>query len=668
MRFLSLNLFRFFFLMAGVFIHISTLYAVEKTNSIEALFKESRFDEAVKASSSSAHPLNALIMKAREKKLAQAPMWQALGRYQKGLSGVVSQVDDAHFFLSDLGKTDSAKELEATLASFYSPVLIEPTKHISQCRFVARFRWLNEQLDLEAFGIKTEKCEDYELYRSLMKGDTATVIFPASHPNGPSSMFGHTLLRIDKKGQTRATRMLGYSINYAAQVDPNVGSFNYAFRGLSGGFPGKFSVIPYYTKLREYSQMENRDIWEYTLKLSPEELDWVLLYVYEIGPSYFEYYFFTENCSYHLLSLLDVAFPDKPLTDNFTGWTIPVDTLSLLQRRGLISKVTFHPSKAREIRFRRKQLNDAENRLANHIYSNGVVDSAKRELDSLHPERQAKVLDLASDFLRYQKLSLVDKFDDGKLNQAEREILLTRSKLGVKSEALDIPAPDRQPQQGHKTARMRLQGGRVGDNNFLELAWKPAYHSLIDPSEGYSRTAAVGFFNIAARYEQEKGGLQLQHVKLIELTSLEPRDSFFNHFSWNVLLDWQRQALSQLESSGIYGARTGAGLSFDLTESEKWVIYSFFNAKLSASSAYGDGYAASPGLSVGFIAEPFSMWRIHLDAYYFQNVLDKDMIESGLTITQGVALTPTLSLLIEAKKTKFFVKEEELSIGLNWYH
>ena len=61
--------------------------------------------------------------------------------------------------------------------------------------------------------------------------------------------------------------------------------------------------------------LENRDVWEYELNLEPHEIERLLAHTWELGFTRFDYYFFDENCSYHLLSLLDVARPGVELTD-----------------------------------------------------------------------------------------------------------------------------------------------------------------------------------------------------------------------------------------------------------------------------------------------------------------------------------------------------------------
>jgi len=44
----------------------------------------------------------------------------------------------------------------------------------------------------------------------------------------------------------------------------------FAINALIGVYPGMFSIMPYYLKVREYNDLENRDIWEYELNLTPQ--------------------------------------------------------------------------------------------------------------------------------------------------------------------------------------------------------------------------------------------------------------------------------------------------------------------------------------------------------------------------------------------------------------
>ena len=136
------------------------------------------------------------------------------------------------------------------------------------------------------------------------------LVFPAAYLNSPSSMFGHTLLRIDQADVTsNNTALLSYALNFGAYIEGMDNSILYAWKGLMGGYPGMFALVPYREKLAEYSRLENRDLWEYKLNLTPEETGRMVEHVWELKQVRFDYYFFDENCSFRLLELMEIARP-----------------------------------------------------------------------------------------------------------------------------------------------------------------------------------------------------------------------------------------------------------------------------------------------------------------------------------------------------------------------
>lgn len=268
------------------------------------------------------------------KQLASKPTWLALLHYkQEVLSGdFLSQSDDSAFFLSERGKTDPKAELLANLNAFLSP----PQDKHPQCLFPARWHWLKQQLAIEdnAYDVICPKLNSW-LQRAA--SDQLTLVFPAMFLNNPGSMFGHTFLRFDN---SQKSTLLSYALNYAAKVDPADGFLSYAYNGLFGGYHGVFATRPYYETVQLYSDTENRDIWEYQLDYSIDEITQLLRHVWEVTDIKFDYYFLNENCSYRLLSLLDAVKPEAKLSSikNFPVYAIPVDTVRVLDDAGLISE------------------------------------------------------------------------------------------------------------------------------------------------------------------------------------------------------------------------------------------------------------------------------------------------------------------------------------------
>src|SRR5437667_82819 len=127
----------------------------------------------------------------------------------------------------------------------------------------------------------------------------------------------------------------------------------------------------------------------------------MLMHAWELDNTYFDYFFFKENCSYHILSLLEVADPRLHLTDRFIAWTVPADTVRVItEQPGLVAGIAYRPSRSTQIRRKRSMLTEAEDqRVRRLIVDPTAADSA--DFTRLPPDRQTFVLDLATDYLQY---------------------------------------------------------------------------------------------------------------------------------------------------------------------------------------------------------------------------------------------------------------------------
>ena len=206
--------------------------------------------------------LSELTARSQALHLHERREWNRLLHYTKNLilPGVHGLADAPRFYLAADGKTNPQAELEATLASFFSGIQETDEVQNPQCQFIARFAWLDEQLHFDPARMPRQPCKRFHAWHDALNPGGVTLIFPAAYINNPSSMYGHTLLRIDGKDQNEKTRLLAYAINYAANTNETNG-IAFAVNGLFGGYPGAFSIMPYYLKVREYNDLENRDIW-----------------------------------------------------------------------------------------------------------------------------------------------------------------------------------------------------------------------------------------------------------------------------------------------------------------------------------------------------------------------------------------------------------------------
>jgi hypothetical protein len=253
-------------------------------------------------------------------RLYERRYWQVLLHYEPKGSGVESLVDDPGFFLSASGKTDPRAELLATLEALF--VAADPGAPDVRCRFLARRAWLQAEMGIAVSDLDAVSCPEFAGAWQRVAPQSATLVFPGSYTNSPASMFGHTLLIFTGPYQSKP---LAHAASYSAFTNESNGLV-YALKGITGGYRGYFTLLPYYEKIKEYSGLERRDMWEYRLRLSPTETEKMFLHLWELRDVYSDYFFFDENCSYNLLYLIEAARPDLELTGPRPLWVMPIDT------------------------------------------------------------------------------------------------------------------------------------------------------------------------------------------------------------------------------------------------------------------------------------------------------------------------------------------------------
>lgn len=560
--------------------------------------------------------LTQLIEQAQQKKLAEQREWQLLLHYRKGLwGGYESEQDDPGFFLSPKGKTDPAAELAATLAQFFSVELVGRSRQPAQCAFIARYHWLKEQLQFDPIRLPPLSCERFDRWYEDFEVQSISLIFPSAFLNNPASMFGHTLFRVDQKGQTEQTRILAYTINYAADVPPDAG-LAYPIRGIFGNYKGYFSTIPYYLKVQQYRDIENRDIWEYRLNLTENQLRRFLMHAWELGNAYFDYFFFKENCSYHILALLDYANPDLHLTDEFIGWTVPADTIRLVvSKPNLVSDITYRPSRSTVIKRKRESLPVEERDLAHRI-TEDLSEVASPIFTQLAPPKQAFVLDLASDYLRYR----LETSDSPKPEWKERNrtVLTTRSQLRIPSEEFTVRPFAKQPELGHKTSRAVIGGGWRNNDTFEEATFRGGYHDLLDPEVGYTPDAQIEMASITVRHYNQANQTRVERATLLNLLSLSPIDAVFHAPSWklNIGMNTIRHHDCQLCSNGLVNAGIGGAKELRLLNRE--VLFAFAETEAGVSKAYHELHRVGGGGTVGMLADLTERWKLMATGSYLR--------------------------------------------------
>lgn len=524
--------------------------------------------------------------------LHQDPAWLTLGHYHTDTfgDGYASQADDPAFFLSENGKHSPRAELEATLAAVQEP---GGGNDHARCRFPARDAWLRDRLDLPDSEVS---CPDYQDWKDTLNTETVTLVFAASYLNSPSSMFGHTFLRLDPPQEDEETNLLlANTISYAADAAAHDSEILFAYKGIFGGYPGITTVQPYYEKIRLYSDIEHRDLWEYTLNLDQSEVDLLLAHAWEIQDKNFDYYFFDENCAYRLLALIDVARPGTDLLGEVSTHAIPSDTVRWVVDKNLVEEVYYRPSAATSVAYQISELPDEHQTLSAAI-ANGYVETDAPEVQQLSDRERAKVLDATYDYVRYQ--SEAEGWPREHAAPLSHELLVSRSRIDGVDTSSRPPEPEVRDDQGHDTFRVSLGAGQLAHREFTQLTFRPAYHDVLDPPAGYRPGAQLQFLRLDARYYTDNDELQVEQLVGVEIRSLSPRDQFFSPLSWQVGFGGRRTDTGEDRVLVPY-LEGGAGGSWALGDSTQ--AFAIATADLEIDDDLRRGYDAAPGADLGIL-------------------------------------------------------------------
>ncbi len=560
--------------------------------------------------------LGTLQARAHTLGLADQRMWRTLlhdvvhplTRHDRSLA------DDPDFFLHPQGATRPADELDATLAAFFDPAETHALGQSAACRFPARFNWLNEQLGFDPAHLPRPDCPRYQQWRSGVQAERITLIFPSAYLNSPASMYGHTFLRLDPPAPAGGeTPLLSYAISYAAAGNEAEG-LAFALKGLTGLYAGEFSNSPYYLRIRDYNDLENRDIWEYELKLTPPEIARLIDHTWELGPTRFDYYFFDENCAYHLLSLLDAARPELNLSAQFTWWALPLDTVkAVTQTQGLLGAVRYRPSNATEMRHRAGLLGPVGSAQAKAL-STGQLSPAALASQEPDTARRALILETAERLVTYDG-SQGRLGDEAQVQRARMALLMARAQL-PRGTPVTVPTPPDEPSTGHGTARIDVMLGQRNGQGLVELAARPAYHDLLDQPEGFQRGAAIQFFRMGLS-KTAQGHLQLERLTPVEITSLSPHEPLLAARSWRVEMSLQRRAQARADGLRPLGAqvRGGPGYAWDLA-GERVLAYAFLDNHLAWERELDrQAWQAGSGLAAGALVDLGPGWRVQAEAF-----------------------------------------------------
>ncbi len=483
--------------------------------------------------------------------LAQSPQWWQLLHYN---THGISTINSDTFFLAANGKKDPQQELTALIEGYSSPE--ELSDRHPRCLFPARYYWLFQKFP-EIFPLSgnefvPKECKRFYRWSLLDQVQSLSLMLVSGYMGNPASIFGHSFLKINVSG--KETDLFDLSISYGALVPENELIPLYILRGLFGGYQAGFSDKYFYNQDQVYSHTEFRDIWEYTLHLSPQARAFILMQLWEIIGKKQDYYFLNRNCAWHQAVLLDTVI-DQPLARSGSFWYLPVETFFRLttineerQRIGekpLLSSVTYHPSRQRLLIHYFKQLSSKELVAAKELIFSKLA-ALKKIKETLKKNSYIKVLNACLYWYQYQEIAHEEKKEE--IVHFKDRILLELLKEPAQKEPLFFSIKERPPPT-QKNPPQYLGAGFVYssfEKEFLVLQWSPFTRDLLGNNNLEGDELVV--FDTEIGIGAAEDALFLSRLDFIRARKSQIYDLPFNekkHWSWQLRIATEKEDTDQ---------------------------------------------------------------------------------------------------------------------------
>ncbi len=461
------------------------------------------------------------------------PGWLKLMRYEKTILGHESEVDSSAYFFAENGKNSPKAEMKASIVALSRPLTAvkDVNKH-PRCQFPGRFLYLKNKslINLEA---DFSMCSDYQTYKKKIDIDSIAVIFSSYYINKPASAFGHTFLKINSKAKN-GNDFFSYGVDFSAQVTTS-NPLMYGIGGIMGGFYGRFTLLPYFLKLREYNDFESRDLYEFKLNLSAKELELAEAHLWDMNNALFDYFYFTENCSYHVLRFIDAIAPQYDLMPESYFITVPVDTLyPLIENKGLTSEISFRASLQKRLNTLIEQTDAKQKSAIIKAYSDkSLEDFNKVNLDQKH---KARALDIIAQFIDYKHASAIQlnsKDEDAvAIQDFKREVLIARSQIPLKATEFQNKVTLEKIDLGHRARRVNLSSVSDNDRIGINIQNRTALHQVTDRSGDVFSTFSLEMGKLDLDFFETKKA-HLNRAELATVLALRPWNLLEKTFSWN---------------------------------------------------------------------------------------------------------------------------------------
>ncbi len=570
---------------------------------------------------------NKVIDLALKKKLYDNKVFKSLLFYKNKFF-----IKDKNFYLSV--KRNLKSELIADIKGFFKKSTdFKNINNHPQCKFPARFLFLKHSLNLPDNIFPKIECPELEEYKKKAPADNIYIVFASANLKDPSSMMGHTFFKFE--GVNYKSRKVSHAVSFFTLIN-TFNPFKLIYENIGPGMKGFFVLRPYKEILYNYLENQNRNIWEYKLKLNNFQKKFIYYHIWELRNIKMKYYFTAFNCATVDLFIVSIINPD--ILKNYQYYISPLDLIKLINKFKLIKKGILIPSDEWFIKLIEEQMNFFKIYKIKIAVENKNINKLS-ELNNFYEKLLAQIY--AIYLFKHRKLSQND------LNKIIKNLKFKKNTF------IDIS----KYKNPLKTPYQRQIGSgyfRDYDNKkYLFLNFLPASHTLEDDNREYFNESELKLGNIIVLMNKKK--ILLERLDIYTIYNLIPFDILTKPFSYDFSLNLRRDYDKKMNKKLYGNLKVGIGENFKFQDIN---LFFLLNGKMRINKKVDFLINPIAGISV------YTIGKGKIIAKYVKNYTFNSLIYKKISLSYNMFLS---TFKIYYNLSIINNKKREFSIGLSKY-
>jgi hypothetical protein len=583
------------------------------------------------------HKLSAnvdIVESALALKIYEKNEWKALLHYEDSY-----HTTDKKFILSS-DKTPQ-QELITTIQQFHidQNSLNNPDQH-PQCRFPARKLFIEKELGRYDLFPKVS-CPDLDQYRQKAPAEQISLIYVSENVKHPTSMMGHSFFKLD--GTTN-----GVAVSHAASfftIVDSINIFKVIYENLYAGMKGQFSLRPYQESIQEYMD-EERNVWEYQLKLDNYRKDLIYYHIWELKDVNLNYFFASYNCSTVVYFSLCLAKPG--LYQDYTFWLSPLQTAKLLYKYQLIEQTQLHPSNEWLLRMAHQQLSSKQIKKIVQF----TEQKNYKKFNTLNYLELQFLIAYTNNLYKENKLKTKEfiefhRYINGNLEDIDK--------------VLDISAY-KSPKYIPNERQVKIAYASYDDTKFVKLGFLPASHLLNDDNREYFTESSLKVLEFSLIANKED--IYLDQLNIYEMKSYIPFEKYTQNLSYEFAISVDREPNRLMEYQYTTKIDGGFGIDFQLLNDIH--LFGMLNLGIAYDKLDKTYFNAEP--YIGFMI--YEIWDMKTLANYTQRVINKQRAYEIFNLDHNIFINKSWKINALYKHYKSFQRNktdsDQLEFSLNY--